>query len=373
MLSHQTVAVNMMFLDTHAHINLKAFEGDFAEILQKCLDGGVGVINVGTDMATSRRAVELVEDNLSPALSSEGEGVWAVVGLHPSHTYDNPYLDENESGIAIGREVFDYEAYKLLAQHPRVVGIGECGLDYYRLPSDDQPSGSPVIPVSSSDISDPSLVIQVSTKESLWTTAGRPESKSLNHGSRTAFAKPHLSGMTEKDEHAVTSQTELIKTQQKQAFELQIKLALELNKALVIHCRPSNGKTDAYDDVLSILKTETRNSKLETPRFEVHSFTGDWPTAEKFLELGGYLGINGILTFDKTGVLAEVVKNTPLERILLETDSPYLAPAPNRGKRNEPWAVKIVAQKIAELKNLSIEDVAEQTTKNAKELFDIVR
>lgn len=334
----------MNFIDTHAHVNLKAFSSDAKEVLARCFENGVGVVNVGTDLSTSRRAVELVDTLVSALSVSQGLDIspkggeqygaspmWAVVGLHPSHTYDNPYLDENESASSIGREVFDYEEYKELASHPRVVGIGECGLDYYRLDGRETPLGG---------------------FPAMATPSGRSSASGMN--------PPGLGHIDN------------IKFQQKQAFELQINLAQELNKALVIHCRPSQGSNDAYEDVLEILELKTENLKLKTLPFEVHSFTGNWEIAEKFLQLGGYLGFNGILTFDKSGVLAEVVKNAPLDRLLLESDAPYLAPAPNRGKRNEPQAVKVVAQKIAEIKNISVEEVAEQTTKNAKEFFRIL-
>jgi TatD DNase family protein len=236
------------------------------------------------------------------------ENVYAVVGLHPSHTYDNPYLDENERAFTVEREEFDYEAYKQLAQNPRVVGIGECGLDFFRI----------------GDPNDPN-----------------------NHTNVTN-----------------------IKELQKVAFLEQIRLALELDKTLVIHCRPSKGTDDAYDDVLEIL-LRIKDQGLGMIRFEVHSFTGNLETAKKFLSLGGYIGLNGIVTFDKTGVMEEVVKGVPLDRIVLETDSPYLAPTPFRGKRNEPSFVVEVAKKIATLKGVTLEEVEIQTTENAKRLFKL--
>jgi TatD DNase family protein len=357
-----------MLVDTHAHVNLKAFSEDFEAVLRRCFDLGVTVVNVGTDISTSKKAVEIMErhsqgDRLQDTLSaSQGLGisprggelyaVYAAVGLHPSHTYDNPYLDENESTASIGREIFDYEEYKKLALHPKVVGIGECGLDYYRLQDTD---------------------IRMSTNDA-----------------------------------DNTDKLNLIKQQQKEAFLLQIKLAKELDKALIIHCRPSEGSTDAYDDLYEIIKLQITNYKLQinskdqnpsletagqvsSPsagrrihpsslkshssllpfRFEIHSFTGSWQVAEKFLNLGGCLGFNGIITFDRTGNMEEVVWNTPLDRILLETDSPYLSPKPLRGKRNEPVNVKLVAEKIAEIKGLEYDEVVRQTTENASVFFHL--
>lgn len=317
-----------MLVDTHAHINLHAFKDDADEVLQRAFANDVTVINVGTEYPSSKQAVEM--------LAQYPERVYAVVGLHPSHTYDNPYLDENESAHVVGKQDFAVDAFRQLAQHERVVGIGECGLDYYRLPEE----------------SDAQLAI--------------------------------------------------IKAQQKEVFERQIKLAQELDKALVIHCRPSKDSTDAYDDVLEILASALSSSRMRGSssstreplsnfsvvgweadvdsrlrgndkflRFEVHSFTGSLAVATKFIELGAYIGLNGIITFDKTGNMEAVVKGVPLERIVLETDSPYLAPVPNRGKRNEPLHVRSVAEKIAEWKGASVEAVEHQTTKNAHALFNL--
>lgn len=353
-----------MFFDTHAHINLHAFKDDAEEVMRRSFAAGVGVMNVGTELVTSKQAVSMLKDYPSLALPSVGEGIYecyAVVGLHPSHTYDNPYLDDNESAFTVEREEFDYEAYKELAQNPRVVGIGECGLDYYRLYDTDTQM--------STDDTDPA------------------------------------SGGTDK--------TDAIKRLQREAFLGQVKLALELDKTLVIHCRPSKGSSDAYEDIIQILSTnieilnkapnsirqqadqiqnnqegELLSKDFDTPtlnpsplegegrergklRFEVHSFTGNLEVAQKFLELGGYIGLNGIITFDKSGNMAEVVKGVPLDRIVLETDAPYLAPVPFRGKRNEPSYVIEVAKKIAELKGVSLEEVEKQAFENTKKLFRI--
>src|SRR6185369_1673303 len=117
-----------MLIDTHCHINLNAFRDDGAEVLQRAHEAGVTVVNVGTQIDTSRQAVAL--------LNQFPENVYAVVGLHPTHTFKHQYHDEEEVSFRTRDEVFDYEAYKQLANNPRVVGIGECGLDYFRLPDD---------------------------------------------------------------------------------------------------------------------------------------------------------------------------------------------------------------------------------------------
>jgi TatD DNase family protein len=319
-----------MLVDTHAHVNFKSFKDDAKETLQRALDNGTWVINVGSQIDTSREAVELA--------NQYKEGVYAVVGLHPEHTHSQ-FVDEEETHFQSREENFDYDLYRELAKNPKVVGIGECGLDYYRLPKEE---GGGLI--------------------------------------------------------------EQIKQKQKAAFRAQVKLAKELNKVLVIHSRPAKGDESLYDDLLEILdeeKTPTTPSrqggtpllgrrgssaeplllsKEEYPakrgevvgvdlRFEVHSYTGSPEYLQKFLDRGAYVGFNGIITFDKTGNMEKLVKLAPLDKIILETDCPYLAPAPLRGKRNEPANVQYVAGKLAELKGLSINEAAERTTANARGLF----
>lgn len=283
----------MKFIDTHTHINLRAFKDDAAETIQRALDAGVAVVNVGTQIDTSLQAVALLEQF--------PENVYAVIGLHPTHTYKHDYEDEEEVKFKTREETFDPALYEEMVKHERVIGIGECGLDYYRLPED----------------------------------------------------RDH----------------EEIKQLERTAFEKQIQFALDNNKALCIHCRPTDGTIDAYEDLLEIVtKVKTENPQL---RFEVHCYTGDAATALKFAELGGFIGLNGIITFDKTGRSEDVVKTLPLEAIILETDAPYLTPKSHRGQRNEPSYLPEVAEKIAEWKGLSLEEVAEATTANAKKLFNL--
>lgn len=285
-----------MLIDTHAHVQFSGFKDDFEEVLSRAKEAGVLVVNVGTQYDTSKLGIEMAEKY----------GTYAVVGLHPVHTYSQP-LDEEESHFTTREEKFDYEKYKALAQDPKVVGIGECGLDYYRLQSEDL-------------------------------------------------------GMKIED----------IKQLQKDAFISQIRLAKELDKALVIHCRPSQGTQDAYEDILAILDQEF-NSQIPFSdfRWEIHSFTGSPAIVHEFLKRGAYVGLNGIITFDKTGNMAEVIKLVPMDRIVLETDCPYLTPLPHRGKKNEPAYVLYVAQKLAEMKAMTEGEVTLQTTQNAKELYRI--
>ncbi len=299
-----------MLIDTHAHVNFHAFLDDAKEVLQRALDSGVWVINVGSQIDTSSQCVELA--NQFPS------GVYAVVGLHPEHTHSQ-VVDEEETHFQTREEVFDYEIYKKLARDPKVVGIGECGLDYYRMPEGVDPK--------------------------------------------------------------------LIKQKQKDAFRAQVKLAKELNKVLVIHSRPEKGNNELFDDLLEILdESKTAEHLLLAEgesrpkggegvganlRFEVHSFTGSLEYLQKFLDRGGYVSFNGIITFDKTGNMEKLVRMTPLDKIILETDCPFLTPPPNRGKRNEPSFVRFVAEKVAQIKNLTADEIAEATTQNAKNLFKI--
>ena len=142
---------------------------------------------------------------------------------------------------------------------------------------------------------------------------------------------------------------------QKQRFEEQLGLVKQTDKTVVLHCR------DAHQDMLGVLTQGLKGV--------VHSFTGTLEEAKKYLDLGFYLGFNGILTF--TSQYDEIVKYVPLEKILLETDAPYLTPVPMRGKRNEPLYVKHVARKVAELKGMDYDEVAKQTFENTKSLFKL--
>jgi TatD DNase family protein len=152
--------------------------------------------------------------------------------------------------------------------------------------------------------------------------------------------------------------TEAVKLQ-KEAFVSQLHFAQKHNLPIVIHCR------DAYEDTLEILRSEYKSQGI------MHSFTGDWETAKKILDLGFYVALNGILIFDKSGKLNEVCKNLPSDRILSETDAPYLAPPPYRGKRNEPAYVKYIVDKMAEIRWVTGEEMARTTFENALSIYQI--
>ncbi|KKT18492.1 MAG: Hydrolase, TatD family [Candidatus Nomurabacteria bacterium GW2011_GWB1_43_7] len=268
------------YIDIHSHVNFTAFDADRDDVIKRALDNDTWMINVGTQIDTSKKAVELA--------NKYKEGVYATVGLHPIHT-GKSFHDEQELGsegkeFTSRGEAFDKEKYLELARNLKVVAIGECGLDYYRT---------------------------------------EPES-------------------IEK---------------QKKIFIEQIGLANETNKPLMLHVR------DAYADTLGILKEHAKVKGV------VHFFVGSIKEAKEFLDLGFMLSFTGVLTF--THDYDEVVRLTPLDMILSDTDSPYVAPVPYRGKRNEPSYVKEIVKRIAEIKNLPEEKVAEAIVANAKKIFTI--
>ncbi len=146
---------------------------------------------------------------------------------------------------------------------------------------------------------------------------------------------------------------------QKQLFIEQLHFAKDHNLPVVLHVR------NAYEDALGIIKAEYSGTGI------LHSFTDSWETAKKFLDLGFYVALNGILTYDSTGKLEEVCKNLPSDRILSETDAPYLTPPPYRGKRNEPLYVSYVVEKMAQIRGISVPEMAEQTFQNAMAVYGI--
>ncbi len=154
---------------------------------------------------------------------------------------------------------------------------------------------------------------------------------------------------------------ENLKEIQKNTFVQQIKLAKELNKPLMIHCR------EAFDDVIQILSSNSQ--LLNTPPGIIHFFTGTIEDARTLLEMGFYFTFGGLITYNRQ--FDEIIKFIPLEKILLETDAPYVAPEPHKGKRNEPIYIQETAKELAKIKNISLEKISEQTTQNAFKIFDI--
>lgn len=288
-----------MVVDTHAHLNFLAFEKDRIEVIKSCLKEGIGMINVGTNYQTSKKAVEIAQNY--------EEGVFASIGLHPINL-DTGLVKlkrDNLEGSHFEKE-FDYQKYKELAKSKKVVAIGEIGLDYY------------------------------------W----RPKT---------------------------TKKKELFKQKQKDLLLRQLELAKELNLPVIFHCRMG------HKDLIEILSTNPRVRPLQAV---AHGFVGNFEELKAYLNFGFYIGFNGIIFKNIEGInFEENIKKTPLDKILVETDCPYLtSPLPAtalakvgsfENQRNEPIYVRYIAEKIAQIKNLSLEKIAEQTTKNAKELFGI--
>ncbi|MCH7883303.1 TatD family hydrolase [Patescibacteria group bacterium] len=157
---------------------------------------------------------------------------------------------------------------------------------------------------------------------------------------------------------------------QKEIFRAHIQLAKKIKKKLMLHCRPSqlpdkSYSTDAYEDLIEILKVEGGDAASGN----VHFFVGPWDIAQKFLEMGFSFSFSGVITI--TSMYDEVVKKIPLDKILIETDAPYAAPMPYRGKRNEPLYVVEIAKRIAQLRDISFEEVSKLTTQNAKRVFGL--
>lgn len=157
------------------------------------------------------------------------------------------------------------------------------------------------------------------------------------------------------------------KAKQKEVFLKQTELAYELNLPIILHCRSEkDDPLKAYKEMIEILQNFIKDKNLKGV---IHCFQANWKMAKEFIKLGFYLGFTGFVTFTKDEKLIEVVKKIPLDRILLETDCPFLSPIPYRGKRCEPWYVKFIAEKIAEIKKLSFQKIAKATTQNAEKLF----
>lgn len=256
---------NSQLFDTHCHLDVQQFDEDREAVYQRAHAAGVGrFLNPSYDLESSRRAA---------TLAASREDTFAAMGIHP-----NDAADFNATRLNELRE---------LAHLPRVVAIGEIGLDYY------------------------------------WKTV-----------------PPDM---------------------QKKVFIAQLRLADDLDLPVIIHCR------EAYDDMMKILDHEVADE--DAPRFVLHSFSGDASHAKRAIERGYYMGISGPVTYPKTQELREVVRSAPLDRLVIETDSPYLTPQRHRGKRNEPAYVRLVAEKIADVREMLLDDIARVTTENANRLF----
>lgn len=259
-----------MLIDTHAHLDFKEFDHDRDEVIKRALGSGVEkIINVGCNLERSQNSI---------ILAQKYNNVYATIGVHPHD------VKKYELGI-MGQEL------KNKAKREKVVAIGECGLDYYRIESDQD------------------------------------------------------------------------KARQKEFFKIHLEIAQKLNLPLIIHCR------NAFDDLLTLVKAERQKSKI---RGVTHCFSGTLHYAREFLDLGFLISFTGSITYVRPqGELLTVVREIPLDKMMIETDSPYLAPVPHRGERNEPAYVRFVVEKIAGIKGLDFKEVADQTSRNAINLFGL--
>ena len=248
-----------MLIDTHAHISYKDYSDRIDEVIQAAEDNGVEkIISIGVDLPSSEECLKLAEKYPS---------VFATCGIHP-----------HEAGKAPKRYLYELEAF---IQHPKMVAVGEIGLDYHY------------------DFSDRKI--------------------------------------------------------QRRVYHEQLEMATSLDFPAVVHCRESD------DDILEGIQNSGLNQGV------IHCFASNVDFAQNILETGFHISFTGMITFIKE--LEAVVKEIPLERMMVETDSPYLSPKPFRGKQNQPKYVLHVAEKVAELKEISFEEVAESTTETAHHLF----
>ena len=254
-------------VDTHTHLDFSQFDADREQVTRRARQARVvRMVNVGADLASSRRSLALAEAH---------DFIYASVGVHP---HDARTVDD--AALAQLAE---------MAGHPRVVAVGEIGLDYYR------------------DLSP------------------RP--------------------------------------QQAKAFAQQLELAHQMNKPVIIHTR------DAHEETWEMLQGWA--AKRPQPVGVMHCYSGSLDMARQWVALGFMIGIDGPITFRNAHKLPEIVAWLPLDHLLLETDCPYLTPHPHRGKRNEPAYLPLIAQRIAEIKGIPLEQVAEATTQNARQLFGL--
>lgn len=259
----------IMLIDSHCHLNFEAFDEDRAEVLARAREAGVvAVLNPATNMADSRQIV---------AMAEQTPNLFAAVGVHP-----NAATDFGEEALAELRD---------LASHPKVVAVGEIGLDYY------------------------------------WDKAPR----------------------------AI----------QQEAFEQQLVLAKETGLPVIIHQRES------ATDTMAVLRRW--GAAQDHPGLVLHSFSGDRAMADEAIELGFYIGISGPVTFKNARDLPDIVPAVPPERLLVETDAPFLSPHPYRGKRNEPARVKLIAERVAALQKRSLTEMSQQLTENTTSLFQAMK
>jgi TatD DNase family protein len=282
-----------MLIETHAHLDYPDFANDLDDVLRRAIQAGVTrIVTIGTSIESSRRAIDLAEKY--PA-------VYAAIGVHPT------YVEEAEEDV--------FTPLRELAKNPRVVAIGETGLDYRQLPSEKVAKEK-----------------QVQVMTALRTETDEEIEAQIRDGA--------------------------YKSKQASLFQQQLDLAVELGLNVVIHQR------DAWEDTLKIMQPYT--GKL---RGVFHCFGDSLDQANEVLSLDHLVSFTGIVTFKNGAAVREVAAQVPLWKFMVETDCPYLAPVPFRGKRCEPAHTRIVAEAIAAARAVPLEEIAESTTETAEKFF----
>ena len=254
-----------MIFDTHAHMDDSWFDEDRRELLESMKDNGVEtIVNIAADTKSLKSTIKLVD---------EYDFVFGALGVHPDEVYD---LSED-----------DYRWIEDNLSHPKIVAVGEIGMDYHR-------------------------------------------------------------------EHD--------KNVQREAFERQMDIARRNNMPIVVHSR------DAANDTYEIMKANNAHDIGGV----IHCFSYEKEMARQFLDMNYYIGVGGVVTFKNGRKLKEVVEYTPIDRIVLETDAPYLAPVPFRGKRNDSRYIKYVAEEVARIKNMTYDEVVEVTKQNALKMYRMI-
>lgn len=269
----------MPYLDAHTHVHFPAYDSDKDAVIRRAKEADVKMITVGTQLSTSESAVKIAHEY--------PEDIWATVGYHPNHAEDeNWHHDKNEQEHSV-KEIYDANKFLELARDPKVVAIGECGLDYFRIKNEE------------------------------------------------------------------------VKAKQKEIFISQISIAREVGKPLMIHCR------DAFKDLIEILKIEGRSLKPGI----VHFFTGTINDTKELLDLGYSFTFGGVITFTRD--YDEQIKLAGPDRILSETDAPYVAPEPFRGQKNEPAYVVHTVKRLADILGLDEEITKGHIWNNARRILAI--
>jgi len=276
--------MKLNYFDLHSHLNFSAYDDDRSDAIMRMNEAGVGTITVGTQYDTSELAVKLAEEN---------ENIYASVGLHPIHTskshHDSKELGEGGKEFTSRGEIPDIDAYMRLAAHPKVVAIGECGLDYYRCTEE-------------------TIALQI------------------------------------------------------KFFEQMIDVANQSGKPLMLHIRNGSGKS-AYNDAFQILKGRSKVIG------NLHFYAGSIEEAKPYLDMGYTFSFTGVITFTRD--YDEIIKYLPADRIMSETDAPYVTPNPFRGQRNEPVYVREVVKAIAEIRREDEGQVAKSLLGNAQKFISI--